>query len=514
MSNQSNNAAPPTSGPGSSDEQQLEKYGYKQELSRELNIWTNWAVGFAFISPVVGLYTVVELGAQTSGAAWVWALPIVMLGQLLVAGVYTSLAARWPLCGGIYQWSRRLIGGKYGWWAGWFYIWALVLTLSTVAYGGGFFLGELIGYEPETTWDRIMLALIVMAIFTAVNVVGLHLLRWVVNIGIAAEAVASVGIAVALIGFFREQPLSALVTVDMSLFPAGTEFFPAFLATVAIAGWVILGFDSCGSIAEETRSPRRDVPRAIVWSVLTVGLVEVLAGMALMLATPDIGAVIRGEVSDPVSHAVSSALGEWAAIPFLLVVVIGFIACGIAVQATGVRAVYALARDGALPFSGVWSKVSPRSGSPVAATLLVAALSSLAFLYANVLNVLVAFATGAYYVCFLAPVAALLYVRLRGHWTRTEGIYKWGAFGTAINVAAAAWLVFEIINIAWPRYTELPWYQNWAFVVGTAIFGVVGLVYFLTHRPDRRLSADPDGDDDGSATEMNSSVAPGVSSSS
>ena len=52
---------------------QLESMGYEQELPRILRFWTNWAVGFAFISPIVGLYTVVALNATTAGPAWVWA---------------------------------------------------------------------------------------------------------------------------------------------------------------------------------------------------------------------------------------------------------------------------------------------------------------------------------------------------------------------------------------------------------------------------------------------------------
>lgn len=472
-------------GEGPHDERQLEELGYRQELPRVLKFWTNWALGFAFISPIVGLYTVVELGAQTAGPAWIWALPIVIAGQLLVALVYTQLASRWPVAGGIYQWSRRLLGSKYGWWAGWYYILALILTLSTVAYGGGFFLGQLIGYAPDSAADRIILALIMMAIFTTVNAIGLNLMRWVVNIGIAAEALASVGIGVALIAFFRNQPFSVLT--DTSFVPEGTTFMPAFLAAIAISGWVILGFDACGSVAEETRNPVRDVPRSIVVSLITVGLVDILAGTALMLATSDISAVLAGEVSDPVSSAVAAGLGSWAATPFLLVVVVAFIACGIAVQATGVRVVYSFSRDNMFPLSRVWARVSRHNHSPVYATLLVAVLSSLAFMYANVLDVLVAFATGAYYVGFLAPVAALLYVRLRGRWTDPSGPFNFGRFAIVLNIAAAAWLVFELINIAWPRYTSLPWYQNWAFVLGMGVFGAVGLVYFLATRPDKKL---------------------------
>jgi amino acid transporter len=469
------------------DERQLEELGYKQELPRVLRLWTNWAIGFAFISPIVGLYTVVALGASTAGPAWVWSIPIVIAGQLLVALVYAQLAARWPIAGGIYQWSRRLIGPRYGWWAGWIYIWALILTLSTVAYGGGGFLGQLIGVDNPSTGDSILLALAMMLITTTVNVIGLQLLRYTVNIGIACEAIASVGIGIALILFFRQQPVHVLT--DTGGVAGGGSYFPAFIAAVAIAGWVLLGFDACGSVAEETRDAARQVPKAIVMSILCVGLVDLIAAFALVLGNPDLAAMVSGDQADPVSAAVVAGLGAWAETPFLIVVVTSFIACGIAVQGATVRVVFSYSRDGMFPLARVWRQVADWNRSPVYATLLVAVLASLAFAYANVLSVLVAFATGAYYVGFLAPVAAALYLRLSGRWHDVRGPFVLcGRAGTAVNVIAAAWLVFETVNIAWPRYTDLPWWQNYAFLLGIAAFGLLGLAYFLTQRPDRQFA--------------------------
>src|SRR3954469_17073405 len=469
------------------DERQLEEFGYKQELPRVLRLWTNWAIGFAFISPIVGLYTVVALGASTAGPAWVWSVPIVIIGQLLVALVYAQLATRWPIAGGIYQWSRRLIGPSYGWWAGWIYIWALILTLSTVAYGGGGFLGQLLGVHSPTTGQSILRTLLMSAMTTAVNVVGLQLLRYTVNIGIACEAVASVGIGIALILFFRQQPVSVLT--DTGGVAGGGHYLPAFVAAVAIAGWVLLGFDACGSVAEETRDAARQVPKAIVMSIVCVGIVDLIAAFALVLGNPDLGAMVSGNQADLVSAAVVAGLGGWAETPFLVVVVTSFIACGIAVQGATVRVVFSYSRDGMFPLARVWRKVAERNRSPVYATLLVAVLSSLAFAYANVLSVLVAFATGAYYVGFLAPVVAALWLRRQGRWRDVTGPFVLrGRAGAIVNVVAAAWLVFETINIAWPRYTDLPWWQNWAFPLGIAAFGLVGLVYYLPPRPDRRFA--------------------------
>jgi amino acid transporter len=166
--------------------------------------------------------------------------------------------------------------------------------------------------------------------------------------------------------------------------------------------------------------------------------------------------------------------------------VTSFIACGIAVQGATVRVVYSYSRDGMLPLSRVWAAVSNRSGSPVYAVLLVATLSSLAFLYANVLSVLTGLATGGYYLGFAFPIVGLLYARARGRWT-AGATWSFKRTGLLLNLIALAWLAGEFVNIAWPRSPTLPWYQNWAVEVGIAIIALAGGLYFVATRPDRKF---------------------------
>jgi amino acid transporter len=135
-------------------------------------------------------------------------------------------------------------------------------------------------------------------------------------------------------------------------------------------------------------------------------------------------------------------------------------------------------------------------------------LASLIFLYGKVLAVLVGFATGAIYLSYLAAVAGLVYLKVRGRWRVDPTRFNLGRAGLAISGVAAAWLVFEFINIAWPRTASLPWYENWAMVVGTIILGAVGGVYYLVTRPDRKLAATGVSRATGAATPPRSNDAP------
>lgn len=473
------------------DEATLAGLGYKQELPRVLRFWTNWAIGFAFISPIVGLYTVVSLEAQTGGPAWVWTLPVVVIGQLLVAFVMAELAGRWPVAGGIYQWSVRLLGTKFGWWTGWIYMWALIVTLSLVAYGGGTFLADLVGIKNVTPGQNLALGLLVLASFTLVNAIGLNLLRYLVNVGIICELTATLVIGAVLLAFFRKQPVSALF--DSGGVAHSGSYLPAFVASLAIAGWVILGFDACGAVAEETIDAVRRVPRAVIMSIVAVGFVDILAAVALMLAQPDLGAVVDGSVTDPVSGAVVAGLGAWAAKPFLAIVLVAFLSCGLAVQAAVVRVIYAYSRDSMFPFAAVWRKVAGRNNSPVYGVLLTAVLAGAIFAYAKTLTVLVGFSTGGYYLAYLCPLVGFLYARRTGRLDAASGAgFRLGRWGWPVAGLATAWTVFEFINIAWPRNQQLPWYQNWAVEVAIGVLGGIGLGYFLATRPDRKFAVAPE----------------------
>jgi amino acid transporter len=476
-----------------SDEAVLESFGYKQELRRSLSFWTNFAVGFAFISPVVGLYAIIALATFAAGPAWVWALFIVLAGQLLVASVFAELASQFPIAGGIYQWSRRLTTPTYAWFAGWIYVWTIMLTVTAVAYFGSFWLAAVFDAAPSAN-EQVLWALGLLLVTTFVNAVGLNPLKYVVNVGIAAECIASVLIGVLLLLFFRNHPISYLWEGlgAAASFNSGS-YFAAFLAAIAISGWAFVGFDSCGSVSEETKDPMRRVPRAILFSLSSVGFVIILNAIAIGLSFEDTQAVMSGEVLDPVTPAVIDAFGSWAEKPFELVVLAAFVACGIAVQATATRVLFSLSRDRMLPGSSFLSRVSASKVplGALAAASVVSAAGLLFGLNARAVNTLITFGSGGYYITFWLVCVAALYARLSGRWV-PAGRFSLGRFALPVNIAAVVWLTFEAINIAWPRTVlAVPgakFYQVWAIVLIFGVLSVIGLIYVLVSRPQDRIA--------------------------
>ena len=83
--------------------------------AREFRFSSAFALAFSDISPIVGIYSVFAISIVLAGPGFFWALPLVLIGQLLVTAVFGDLVSRWPLQGSVYAWSRELIGRRWGW---------------------------------------------------------------------------------------------------------------------------------------------------------------------------------------------------------------------------------------------------------------------------------------------------------------------------------------------------------------------------------------------------------------
>src|SRR5437899_8278738 len=92
------------------DDADLTSLGYQPVLHRKLGRYASFAAGFSFVSILTTIFQFFGLGYAFGGAAFFWTWPIVFAGQLLVALNFAELAARYPISGCIYQWSRRLGG--------------------------------------------------------------------------------------------------------------------------------------------------------------------------------------------------------------------------------------------------------------------------------------------------------------------------------------------------------------------------------------------------------------------
>ena len=477
--------------PADADAARLRELGYEQQLDRRLKLFDNVALGFAGISPVVGLYAVVLVGTVVAGPAWVWVLPVALAGQCLLLAVYAELASEFPIAGGAYQWSKRLLGGRYGWLAGWVAVSAYAVANTTIAYLAAPWALTLLGIEA-TANAIVLTGVVLVVVCSVIGGLGIGVLGRAVKAGIAAEIVASIGIGLALLLVFREQNLSILTDTLGAEGLSGGSVFAALLAALAVGGWVFIGFDVGVGASEETKNAAHHVPRAIWIALLSVGGLVILNAVAATLAHPDPASVVAGKDLDPVTTAVVSSFGSWSSKPFAAVVLVAFLACGMAAQAVTARTIFSLARDNALPASPLLRTVDRRKApiGAIAATALIASLGLLLGLDSAAVGSLIAFGTAAIYVSFLMTALAALIARTRGSW-RPAGLVRLGRAGVVLNVLAVGWLAFQTVNIAWPRESlappGAPFYQVWAAPIVLGLIATIGVGYLLVARPHERL---------------------------
>lgn len=465
-----------------------------QRLKREFSLWSAFAFAFAFISPIVALYGIFGLAITTAGPSFWWSFLIVFAGQLLVALVFAELASRWPVEGSIYQWSRRLVSSGYGWLAGWTYLWTLIIAMATVAIGAAGFMANILGIEAPTDAQKVVIALVILVLGTVANLVGRTVLKVLMTASIAAEIVGSLGLGTWLLLFHREQPLSVLVAGGHGL--AGDPSYLAlsgpFLVAMAFVGWSFVGFESAGAIAEEVKNPRRHVPKAIIFSLSFIAVIVMYASLAIILAIPDMGAVLAGKQADPVYATLVTQLGAGLAKPIEVLFVIGFLASFLALQNSASRVIWSYARDHALPGSGVLSRLSHEQKQPVAALLVTAvvgaALFALSLVATNVYSVMVFFTSGGFYASFLFPLVGALYARYVAH-TWSPGPWTLGRAGRAVGVVAAVWAGAQFLNIAWPRPVNTSRWLDWAFWIMVSVLGAVGVAIYASVR--RRMTLAP-----------------------
>ena len=476
------------------DSAQLKALGYAGSFDRRINYWENFALGFTYLSPVVGVYTLFSALFPFAGPPLVWVYAMAGVGQMMVCLIFGEVVSQFPIAGGIYPWARRLVGRRWSWMAGWIYGWALIASVAAIATGAGPLLALLIGI-PVTAATNSWLALGMIALATALNLLGTKWLARIAFFGFVCELIGAVVVGGYLLIAQRHSPISAIVHSQGYAASAGS-YLSAFL-TASLAGlFCCYGFEACGDVAEETPDPGVVIPKSMRMTIYIGISAAFFICLALVLAVPDVKAAIAGTDKDPLATILTSAFGPLASKAVIAIVMVSFVSCVLSLQAAASRLLFSFARDRNIVASDFLQRLSPRTHVPVGALLVSgvvpAVVSLLTLLLSNqAIQTIISFAVIGIYVAFQMVVLGALYARVRG-W-KPAGPFTLGAFGWVVNIAALLWGVFAVGAILRPITPDAPWYQNYAMTLTTAVVVVVGLGYMLLLRP-HTVSQAPSGD--------------------
>jgi amino acid transporter len=474
------------------DAEQLAALGYTSDFNRSMSKWENFSLGFTYLSPVVGVYSVFALGFLAGGPPMWWCYLLVGAGQLLVCLVFAEVVSQFPIAGGLYPWARRLVGRRWAWMTGWVYLWALGATISAVATGSAPFVATMIGADASAS-TRVLIALVVITLTTALNLSGTRLLARVAMLGFVCEIIGAFVVGTYLLLFARHHSLGVLL--DTYSININGAYWPAFLASSVAGMFCYYGFEACGDVAEETPNASREIPKAMRMTIYVGGAAAMFVCLALILAIPDIPAVLSGKVTDPVGATLVAAMGVTGFRAVIVIVLVSFLSSALSLQAAASRMLFAYARDDMIVGSRLLKRLSAQSQVPAVALVVTGAVPAIIVVLGlwleDAIATIISFAAAGIYVAFQMLVLGALIARIKG-W-RPAGRFRLGPWAYPVSSAALIFGIGAIIDMVWPRAPLDPWYSNYGMLVGFAVIFFSGLLYMITAKPHEQGNA-PAGD--------------------
>ncbi|MER6912621.1 APC family permease [Streptomyces sp. NPDC000594] len=478
------------------DNAALALLGYRSSgLRRTLGGFHTFAAGISYLSVLTGTFQLFYFGVAFGGPAYWWSWPLVFLGQLAVALCFCELASRYPVAGSVYNWAKALGGPHIGWLGGWMMLTATMVTLAAVALAYQLTLpmiDQRFLIVEDTAVNAVLLGSALIVFATLVNAFGVRLMARINSAGVFIELIAAVVLIVLLATEVTRGP-GAVLTETHGLGDGGTlGWFGAFLTASLASAYVMYGFDTASSLGEESRDPSRNAPRAILRALVAT---FVLGGSILLLALMAVPDLAADELSaQGLQYVVLTVLGPTAGEAVLWCVVIAITVCVLAVQAAGIRLMFAMARDNNLPAGRVLSHISPRFGTPVVPAVAIGVVG-VAVLVLNVgqpqiFSVLTSIAIIMIYLAYLLVTAPQLMQRLRDRRNGQDGpqpapgSFSLGRWGLPVNIVAVVWGAAMALNLAWPRaevYNATGpqhWYLRWGAFLFVGAVALGGFAYY------------------------------------
>ncbi|MEV7124390.1 amino acid permease [Streptomyces sp. NPDC093260] len=422
-----------------------------------------------------GIFVGLSDSVAQAGPAVVVSFVLAAVTCVLTAFAFAELGGAIPVSGSSYSFAYAGLGESTAFLVGWCLLLEYGVSVSAVAVGWSQYVNELL---HSLTGRQLPAVLSAgpgdggVVNLPAVIVIALAAVLLVRGVRESARATAAMAVLKLVV-------LVAFCAIGFTAFQHGnlTPFSPAGLggigAGTTAAFFSYIGFDAITTAGEEAKNPRRDIPLAIL---VCIGVVTLLY-CAVALAA--IGAIGGGQVGDrpaALSYVVNAVTGSTvggAVIAFGAVVAIASVV--LAVMYGQTRILLSMSRDGLVP--RVFEKVSPKTSTPVAGTLVVAVVFALPAAFASLDAVVNLCTIGTLATMAVVNVAV---IALR----RREPALKRG-------FRVPLYPVVPLLGVACCLY--LMYETGWSTWVQFAGFLAAGaLVYVLYGRRHSRLAAERD----------------------
>lgn len=468
----------------------LAKMGYKSELPRSLSMLSVLGLSFAIMAVPYGLSTTFYItlsNGQSVTIIWGWVLLSII--STAIAASLAEICSVYPTAGGVYYWAALLSTPRWApiasWITGWLTLvgnWTVTLSIN---FGGAQLILSAISLWDEdfvaNAWQTVLMFWAVTLVCYLINIFGSKYLDQINTMCIYWTGASIIIILIVLLAMSPSKRSGEFVFAhydsSASGWPSGWSFFVGLLQPA----YVLTGYGMVASMCEEVQTPEREVPKAIVLSVVAAGITGLVYLIPVLFVLPDVSVLLAVANGQPIGLVFKEATGSAGGGFGLLFLILGiWLFAGVGALTASSRCTYAFARDGAIPGSGLWSKVDKRFDIPLWALTLSAIVDCLlGLIYFGSTAAFSSF-TGVATICLCTSYGLpILVCVLRGRKHVKHASYSLGKFGYVTNIATLLWIVLAIFLFCMP--TNLTGLDaatmNYASVV-FAGFALISLVWY------------------------------------
>lgn len=317
-----------------------------------------------------GIFVILGVAVPIAGPAVILSFVLAGITCLFSALSYAEMAGTIPISGSSYSYTYATMGEIVAWTCGWCLMLEYGVSVAAVAVGWSQYINELFslfGFQVPA-----MLAsgpteggIVNLPAIVVVAMAAFLLLR-----GASESATVNT-----IMVFTKILILIFFCVIAFTAFNAGNfkPFMPLGWAGVGAAAGLVffsfIGFDTASTAGEEAKNPKRDLPRAILFSLAIVTAIYVIVAVAAIGAKPwEQFEGVGGEAV--LSTILQQITGQtWPSVILSIGAVISIFSVVLAVMYGQTRILFAMGRDGLLP--KLFTKVNPRTQTPVANTIIV-----------------------------------------------------------------------------------------------------------------------------------------------
>jgi APA family basic amino acid/polyamine antiporter len=459
----------------------------KSELKRILSKWGLTSLGIGAIIGG-GIFTLTGIAAHDhAGPALALSFVIAGVGCLFASLCYAEFASVLPVEGSAYAYAYGTVGELFAWFIGWNLILEYMMGATTVAVAwSGYFskllhmfglhIPDWLNNDPVTYGGFAfnLPAFLITWLVTGILIKGIKEAASTNNLIVVLKV--AVVLFVIIAGAFYVNPENWVPFIpaeqpilDAAGNPTGdVNFgFGGVLTAATIVFFAYIGFDAVSTQAGEAINPKKDVPFAIIASLVICTILYILVSLVLTGMVP----YSTLDLKAPVASAFSGAGISWAVYPITIAAVAGLTSVMLVMMLGQTRIFFGMAKDGLLP-RGIFGTLHSKFKTPYKSTLLVGLIVSIVAAVTPINNISEMCSMGTLLAFSMVCLAVLI---LRKREPNLERPYK----TPMVNIIAPLGVLFNIFLMTQVRIHT--WY---AFI----IWGTLGVaVYFLYSKRNSNL---------------------------